>query len=500
MPSETKKRRLLEASPAEQFAALRKLSCLTPATCRAVISTLRDDGAGKRISHRQKNSHAQSFPCLRHLQVRGVKDDTFVTLPCMSLPALIEAKVRACALYKAMLRDACQAHNGELTLLFYTDEVTGGNVLSAPQARKANLIYVSWLECPLLHMESQWLTLSVCRSAEISNMRGGMAALVSAVLMFIKRECKGGFPIAWSEKDVDLIRIKKIYIVADAEALRSLSGCKGHAGLKCCLQCINCTAIGKCQNVTDHYDITVPEMQLFWPQTQESVKAAADILRNQRTAKARQDCEKYLGWNWENFQHGPLLVPDLSDWITMDGLLFDSMHIFFNNGQICQLLGQWYAMLLEHTTFSLSHLETYAALWTPVKGSPAACGPKPAKYFSAKLWRADADYRGDADAAAAALCLVVAFCEEVLIRDEQLRPFIDSMQCLQELVCCIWACKVSPEAAFDLESLQKKHFEAYSKAWSKETMRPKWALWIAYTISSEKMQQNARHMGPGKKA
>eukprot|EP00435_Cladocopium_sp_Y103_P068972 s240_g32.t1 len=337
MPSETKKRRLLEASPAEQFAALRKLSCLTPATCRAVISTLRDDGAGKRVCHRQKNFHAQSYP------VRGVEDDTFVTLPCMSLPALIEAKVQACALYKAMLHEACRAHNGELTLLFYTDEVTGGNVLSAPQARKANLIYVSWLECPLLHMESQWLTLSVCRSTDISDMRGGMAALVTAVLTFIKRECSNGFPIAWSEKDVDLIRIKKIYIVADAEALRSLSGCKGHAGLKCCLQ---------------------------------------------------QDCEKYLGWNWENFQQGPLLVPELSDWITMDGLLFDSMHIFFNNGQICQLLGQWYAMLLKHTTFSLSHLGTYAALWTPVKGSPASCGPKPAKYFSSKLWRSDADYRG----------------------------------------------------------------------------------------------------------
>ena len=94
----------------------------------------------------------------------------------MKLPALVEAKVKACALYKPMLHEACKCHNGELTLLFYTDEVTGGNVRSAPQARKANLIYISWLECPILHMESQWLTLSVCRSTEINDMRGGMAA------------------------------------------------------------------------------------------------------------------------------------------------------------------------------------------------------------------------------------------------------------------------------------------------------------------------------------
>ena len=119
------------------------------------------------------------------------------------------------------------------------------------------------------------------------------------------------------------------------------------------------------------------------------------------------------------------------------------MHIFFNDGQTCQLLGQWYAILLQHATFTLCHLQKYAALWTPVRGSPAACGPKLAKYFNAKLWRADGDFRGDADAAAAVLALVVAFCEEVLMLEESLKPYIESTQCLQKLVCCIWACKVS---------------------------------------------------------
>ena len=80
---------------------------------------------------------------------------------------------------------------------------------------------------------------------------------------------------------------------------------------------------------------------------------------------------------------------------------------------------------------------------TPVRGSPAACGPKLAKYFNAKLWRADGDFRGDADAAAAVLALVVAFCEEVLMLEESLKPYIESTQCLQKLVCCIWACTVS---------------------------------------------------------
>ena len=127
--------------------------------------------------------------------------------------------------------------------------------------------------------------------------------------------------------------------------------------------------------------------------------------------KVERDCEKFLGWNWEHFQEGPLLAPELSKWISVDSLLYDSMHIFFNNG----LLGQWYAILVQHTTFTLCHLQTHASLWTP------ACGPKPAKYFNAKLWRADGDFRGDADAAAAVLALVVAFCEEVLVAEDSLK-------------------------------------------------------------------------------
>ena len=469
-----KKRRLLDASPAEQFAALRKLSEVTPATCRKVISVLREDGKGSKVCHRQKHSHVQSYPCLRHLQVPALEEGNVVKFPCMSLPALIETKVKSCALYKEMLHAACQAHNGELTLLFYTDEVTGENVLSAPQARKANLVYVSWLECPLLHMESQWLTLSVCRSSDISEMRGGMAALVTAVLTFIQHECGDGFAVAWTDHDVDLLRIKKVYILADAEAIRSCTGCKGHAGLKPCLHCVNCMAVGKADGVVDHYDITCGDLNRFWPQTDSGISAAADILREDMTATRKKDCEKFLGWNWTHFQEGPLLAPQLKEWITIDSLLYDSMHIFFNNGQICQLLGLWYDTLLQHTGLSLQHVKQYASLWTPVRGSPAACGPKPSQYFNEKLWKAGADFCGDADAAAATLALAVAFCEEVLMVEETLRPCIESMQCLHQLVCCIWACKVSSSAASKLEALQRKHFEAYSKAWSQETMRPKW--------------------------
>ena len=469
-----KKRRLLDASPAEQFAALRKLSEVTPATCRKVISVLREDGKGSKVCHRQKHSHVQSYPCLRHLQVPALEEGNVVKFPCMSLPALIETKVKSCALYKEILHAACQAHNGELTLLFYTDEVTGGNVLSAPQARKANLVYVSWLECPLLYMESQWLTLSVCRSSDISEMRGGMAALVTAVLTFSQHECGDGFAVAWTDHDVDLLRIKKVYILADAEAIRSCTGCKGHAGLKPCLHCVNCMAVGKADGVVDHYDITCGDLNRFWPQTDSGISAAADILREHMTATRKKDCEKFLGWNWTHFQEGPLLAPQLKEWITIDSLLYDSMHIFFNNGQICQLLGLWYDTLLQHTGLSLQHVKQYASLWTPVRGSPAACGPKPSQYFNEKLWKAGADFRGDADAAAATLALAVAFCEEVLMVEETLRPCIESMQCLHQLVCCIWACKVSSSAASKLEALQRKHFEAYSKAWSQETMRPKW--------------------------
>ena len=467
------KRKASNGSPAEQFAALRKLSELTPATCRKVIGILQD-GTGQRTCSRRNQSHSVSYPCLRTLSVPGTESDTDIKLPCMSLPALIDAKVQACPLYKESLRRACRKHQSQLTLLVYADEVTGGNVLSAPQSRKANIVYLSWLECPLLHLESQWLTASVCRSSDIAAMKGGMAGLLTCLLSFIKDECENGFPIAWESKDVDLIHIKEVYLIADAEGIRSATGWKGSAGVKPCIHCLNICALGKASGVEAHFDISSSDIARFWPQTSDSIAEAAYVLDNARTRSEKKDLEKALGWNLENFQAGPLLAPQLKNWVKIENVLYDSMHIFFHNGQISQMLGQCWTLLQTETNISLKELQRYAELWLPVRGSPAACGPKPTRYFSERLWRKDADFRGDADAAAAALSLVVAFCEEILWMHESLRSCIAALQSLQCLIGCIWACKVCPSHAKELSKLQQRHVEKYKEAWSSESMRPKW--------------------------
>lgn len=473
MGEASKKRKILDLSPAEQFASLRKVSALTPATCRKVISILQN-GSGGRCCARRQHAHAVSYPCLRSLSVPSADEKTSIQLPCMSLPALIEAKVQACPLYKESLRRACQKYQNELTLLCYADDVTGGNVLSAPQARKANIVYLSWLECPLLHLESQWLTASVCRSSDIAAMQGGMAGLLTTLLSFIKDECEHGFPILWEPGDADLIHIKEIYILADAEAIRSASGCKGSAGIKPCLHCLNVCALGKATGAEAHVDISSSDIASFWPQTSDSITEAANLLENARTLSQRKELEKALGWNWENLKAGPLLAPKLKDWLKIENVLYDSMHIFFHNGQISQVLGQWWTMLQNETNITLKELQRYAELWLPVHGSPAACGPKPSRFFIERLWRKDGDFRGDADAAAATLSLVVAFCEEILLSHTSLRPYIESLQCLQKLIGCVWACKVNPSHACELPKLQERHFQSYAKAWSTDTMRPKW--------------------------
>ena len=239
MRQDSKKRKLSDASPAEQFVALRKVSELTPATCRKVIGVF-SDGHGKRTCSRRQHSHASSFPCLRTLHVPGAEDGTSVKLPCVSVPALMDAKAQACPLYKESMRRACQKQRGELTVLCYADEVTGGNVLSAPQARKANIVHLSWLECPWMHLELQWLTASVCRSSDIL------------------RRCdvawQGWLSMAWGPEDVDLIQIKEIYLLADAKAIRSASGCKGSAGMKPCIHCLNVCALGKAPEEDSHVD------------------------------------------------------------------------------------------------------------------------------------------------------------------------------------------------------------------------------------------------------
>lgn len=69
-------------------------------------------------------------------------------------------------------------------------------------------------------------------------------------------------------------------------------------------------------------------------QNDETVHATAELLREQPNKSKREEAEKMLGWVWEALEHGPLMSPLLSRWLSITGVIYDPMHDLWSNGLI----------------------------------------------------------------------------------------------------------------------------------------------------------------------
>jgi len=434
------------------------------------------------------SSHVKAFPCYEHLALTGA-DGSAVRIPIMKLPDLLQAKINACPLYSGMLREAMAAHQDRLTLLFYCDEVSGGNVLSALQSRKSNLCYVSWLQCPLLFQENMWLTLSVAKSSCIQSVPHGMAEVIKRILEHVRAGSQHGIPLSFGE-DIRLLWIDKVMVIADAEALRSCTGAKGASGLKPCLRCLNVLQLGKASNVRGHVDITSMDPGAWWPQTTATIEEAVQALRETVGVVRTQETEKFLGWHFQSLLHGPLQSPVLQGWLSIENFMYDAMHIMWSNGLVCQEIGLWFSELVKRTSTTLLSLQAYAALWQRNVGSAMDHLPAcPSQLFSSKLCKEGQDYRGDALYAAAVLPICVAFCDEVLEDMEEMRVFNASLTALHRVALCLWTLKITVKDVEELLPLQQKHFQCHVAAYAATHIRPKAHYGLHLSQQIQKVQK-----------
>ena len=463
-----KRRRLdANASPREQFQTLRQIPSLTPKQCREIVQLLHDDGKNTWTQQRQKQSHRVAAPALVSLTLPANAAERTVGLHLFSLPAIIQAHVDSNPLYRDVLLRACEAHHNELRLIFYSDEVSPGNVLSPINRRKANLCYISFVEMEVLHLEHLWVLVSLQTSERIAEVQGGFPAVVTTLLVTLLNECKDGFAISFLG-DNRLIWIKQVVLLADHEGLRALSGAKGSAGLKPCPKCTN--VLSGCKSAAGHVNVSHGSLSGCTFQTQEGLRQTLNMLRAQPTKKDLAEMETLSGWNKDALECGPLLNATLSAWLGLEDVTFDTMHQYWSCGIICQELGLWYTALVD-AGLNLDPVRDWVALgWESISGDSA-----PKHLFNPKLWKRHADFRGDATAAAAALSLVHAFSEEILRGTKtNLHPVLDSMAALHAVASCIQRTKIVVADGQNLLALQEKHFALHTAAYGCDHARPKW--------------------------
>ena len=329
---------------------------------------------------------------------------------------------------------------------------------------------------PLLSRESQWLTMSVLRTADMQRVKGGIATAFRAILESWHDECQTGIALDLGDGP-RLHFIQRVLLLADAEGLRALSGTKGASGTKPCLKCSNVLShlaaeAGTPDNHTSLAETSHAALKLL---TQHRLDSMLQYMQTLTTKKAITEAETLLGWNLEATLSGCLASDKLRTWLNLSHCPFDSMHIYFTNGMLGQELGYWWTAIQSKTNVTIADVQSYVcAGW---KISTARGGFTLAQLracFSEKLLKRDADYRGDADQTMAVFPLLVQFQEEILRgKVDGLNQEFDSLLALAAVVHKLQKCKRAQETVDGLLQLQETHLSAFQKAYAKTKTRPK---------------------------
>ena len=362
-------------------------------------------------------------------------------------------------------------HGPQLHLVLAWDEATPGNVLQPDLQRKAAMTYGAIAQMPVLWADDAWMTLAVIRTREMQSIANGYPQSLVHYLRWLRQETQHGFTLVLNDEPT-LCTIAKVSLVADADGLRLLTGCKGSSALKPCFLCQN--VLNGHDKVQNHVHISCCDVHACHLQTQDNLIQIQRHLETLLSRKEREEAEKLLGWHLHALSASILVQEDLRNWIPLSSLRYDPMHCFLANGIVPQELGLWYNALLDKTSCDIDTVRRYVLqCWTASKESTLDIN----KIFTQKRWQKERDFRGDASEALSVLPLMVAFSWEVIMPDfPAMLPHCECLTALLALICCWTDAKRGGNLqvkSIEMKRLQKVHLDKFASVYSIDVCRPK---------------------------
>ena len=467
-------------APAAQFNEWQNIRGMTNNARREVVAayTATTTGRQGRMAAAATQVYSNSLEALRSVTLPAAEDNgKGIQIYFFSLADQLAAKVDRCKLFCESLRRCRDAlADNKLELICYVDECTAGNVVHPDPQRKAHLLYISFVQMPLLSRETQWLTMSVLRTAEMQRVKGGIATALRVILECWHDECETGIALDLGNGP-RMHFIAKVLLLADAEGLRALSGTEGSSGTKPCLKCSNVLSHAAAEDgcPDNHTSLAETSHAALKSLTQTRLDAILRYIQTLRTKKAIAEAETLLGWNLQATLSGCLASDKLRAWLNLSHCHFDSMHIYFTNGMIGQELGYWWTAIQKQTNVTMQDVQSYVNTgWNISTARGGLTLAQLRACFNEKLLKKDADYRGDGDQTMAAFPLLVQFQEEILRGQvDGLDKEFDSLLALSAVVHKLQKCKRAGHSVEGLLQLQEKHLCAFQKAYDKTKTRPK---------------------------
>ena len=255
-------------------------------------------------------------------------------------------------------------------LILYSDEIAPGNQLAYKSERKMWGFYWSVLEwgSAALADEEAWFEVLVVKSACVKQVRGGLSAVVGALLdVFFDPD---GHDMSLSGIFLQLHGGGSLHmfadlgmVLADEGALHAMYSCKGAVGLKPCLLCQNVFTVTTARNVPADdpsgwaVDISCTDFAKLAKHKPGTIQAISRRLAAAETAMSGIEfaqLQTSLGWNWTRG------IISNERWLRKaaptEVCAFDWMHVYLVSGIFNVQVGQLMRHLKpEGITYSMLH-------------------------------------------------------------------------------------------------------------------------------------------------
>ena len=278
----------------------------------------------------------QEFTFERALQC---KDSGEMNLVIAHPHLLIELFARHSRDYAGYVASALAKHD-QLTPIIYHDECTPGDVLQPDPAKKTTLFYINFVELgAALRIESTWLPVAMFLHGAAGNIKGGLSALTSEILLSLQppsSQLHRGIAIQLNGKPLLLrCNTSKFFAIYDDSAQKHTNENKGASGLKPCLTCKNILKKGSNLAHRDDYflEISSCEVGKFQASSDAEIFQAVDslLMAHGRVSEKRlEQMETELGFNCE--PNGLLANHIARSVLPPSRNLNDGMHCYFSNG------------------------------------------------------------------------------------------------------------------------------------------------------------------------
>ena len=389
--------------------------------------------------------------------------------PVCFYAANLEALFNYVAAHSTVYKEALLSAGQRLSLLWYCDETTGGNVLATAQSKKSTLFYLAVNEVQHLRSPEAWLPVSLVPVMDLNLVPGGLSAICVQLCNHFSQSLAHGVQVAGKHFTLSLKAV-----LGDYDAIIRLFGAKGAAALKPCCLCMNCVSKVSQTDRADSYfrRITCSNIDEFQLLQQAELNAVYDKMLATVPGlpkREREEQERVLG-----FTVHPTTVlasTQARGLLSLDKVVLDSMHVYFSNGICAQELVLLQASLEEKVGITLQQLcnSVQEVEW---KCQSLKFRPRSARkhLFHDAYWQGNV-YKGSASAVWYLLSLTGYYASKLATYDTV--PKLQSFEALLAVVRCLKDIRRGWGSPSDLPALQRKHFDLFLSCYGEAEVRPK---------------------------